>query len=517
MQTFELVLSPREAALTDCWMEKLRQAAGQVNPDRVRIVREAVDARSRLAVKIRRTVAVYGEDDASGLVQEPFRYQDVHAAEPVVVTGSGPAGLFAALRLIELGFRPIVLERGKDISDRKKDIAQLSRGNGLDAESNYCFGLGGAGTFSDGKLFTRSSKRGDISRTLYRFVHHGAPESILYQAHPHIGSDRLPDIVRDMHRTITDCGGMVCFGAKVSDLRIADGAVRGVFTESTGWIETRHVVWATGHSAHDVYEWMHEKGIALECKPFAMGVRVEHPQDLIDDIQYHHDPETDYLPAASYALTAQAGGRGVYSFCMCPGGFMVAAASSADGQVVNGMSTSRRHTPYANSGIITEVHPEDLKEFADAGPLAGLRYQQHVEHLAMLNGGGRQTAPAQRLGDFVAGRLSASLPMSSYVPGLLTSPLHLWLPEDVSMRLREGFRQFDRKMHGFLTQEALVAGVESRSSSPVRIPRDEKTLQHVQIAGLYPCGEGAGYAGGITSSAMDGLLVAERIAAMQDS
>ena len=512
MQTVRIVLSPEEAADAVAQRRALDLEAGRSTAaGPVRLVQQAIDARSRKGVRILQTWQVYDPDEEVP-VERPFSYQDVHAAEPVLVVGSGPAGLFAALRLIERGLRPIVVERGKPVGERKKDIALLSRGQGLNPESNYCFGEGGAGTFSDGKLYTRSNKRGDISRILARFRYHGADASIGYESHPHIGSDKLPDIVRSMTRTIRDCGGSVLYATRVASLWLEGDTVRGVKTDAYGDIAARCVVWAAGQSASDMYETLYRQGVRLECIPFAMGVRVEHPQDLIDEIQYHGDPQQAFLPAASYALTAQVAGRGVHSFCMCPGGYMVASSSDESGQVVNGMSSSRRHTPFANSGIVVEVRPEDLAAFASDGPLAGLHYRQSLERLALLNGGGRQTAPAQRIDDFVHHRLSSSLPLSSYVPGLIVSPLHFWLPETLTACLTEGFRLFDRKMHGFLTHEALLTGMESRSSSPVRLPRDPVTLEHVQLHGLFPCGEGSGYAGGITSSAMDGEAVANRIA-----
>lgn len=478
----------------------------------MRLVRRSIDARHK-SVTVTLTFDVFVDEEPQPEQLELPGYKDVRASDPVVVVGAGPGGLFAALRLIELGLRPIVLERGKDVSERKKDLAQLNRNVTLDPESNYAFGEGGAGTFSDGKLFTRSTKRGSVRKILEVFCHHGAQHDILIDAHPHIGTDKLPYVIKAMRETIIENGGEVRFGAKVTDL-LSDGKkTTGVRLSDGTTVEGRAVILATGHSARDVYEMLLRQGVALEAKTWAMGVRVEHPQDLIDEIQYH-SPEGrgEYLPPASYSMVTQVEGRGVYSFCMCPGGFIVPAMTGPNQQVVNGMSPSHRGSPFANSGIVVEVRPEDIGQFADDGVLGGLHYQAELERLAYINGGHGVIAPAQGLADFVDGRLSYELPECSYVPGLVSSPLHFWLPDNIGMRLRKGFEDFDRHARGFVTNEALVVGVESRTSSPVRISRNTETLESLSLSGLYPCGEGAGYAGGIVSSAIDGELCAEMVA-----
>jgi uncharacterized FAD-dependent dehydrogenase len=500
-----LALTPELASQHDCLVaaaaQQLNMSADQLVSVRVR--RRSIDAR-RKPIIINLVLEVV-TDPAETLQQPQFEYPDVSAKPAVYIVGSGPAGLFAALRLIELGFRPIVLERGQDVSTRKRDIALLHQTQELNPESNYCFGEGGAGTFSDGKLYTRSKKRGDNDRALARLHFHGAPEEITYEAHPHIGSDQLPAIIANLRKAIQTAGGEIRFGVRVEEVMIQNRAICGLKTAAGETIECQDVILATGHSAHDLYEGLKRQGVRLEQKAFAMGVRIEHPQALINAIQYHREPgQIPFLPPASYSLVHQAEGRGVYSFCMCPGGFIVPAATAPETIVVNGMSPARRNTPFANAGLVVEIRLEDIDGGVSPDPLAGLRYQQRLEKLAFRYGGGGQVAPAQRVTDFVQERPPRDLPESSYLPGLMVSPLHEWLPGALRRRIQEGINVFDNKMRGFLTQEAIVVGVESRTSSPVRIPRDPETLQHVEVQGLYPCGEGAGYAGGILSSALDG-------------
>ncbi len=472
-----------------------------------RIVRRSVDARNDILYRYRIEVFKPGEAMEEYALEE---YRDVSKAEPVIIIGAGPAGMFAALRLLMRGLKPVILERGKDVHKRKFDMAALSREGIVDPDSNYCFGEGGAGTFSDGKLYTRSSKRGDIREVLHQLVRFGADPSILIDAHPHIGSDRLPVVVENIRECITGHGGEYYFGTRVTDIvKKGDGSFEVTASDGSVWA-SRKVILATGHSARDIYEMFSRKGWEIQAKGFALGVRVEHPQSLINRIQYHGKYQP-HMPTAEYSFVTQIEGRGVFSFCMCPGGILVPSATAPGELVLNGMSNSARNSKWANSGVVVSVEPEDLPEYAQYGPLALLQFQKDVEK-AMFDYTGSLKAPAQRMMDFCRRIPSTGLPATSYHPGAVAAPLHELLPENVSLRLKYAFPLIgNKKMHGYYTNEALLLGVESRTSSPVRIPRDPDTLEHVQIAGLYPCGEGAGYAGGIVSSALDGINCAAKI------
>lgn len=508
----QLSLNP-EAAADETVIRKLAGSLSGIASSDIsflRILKRSVDARKK-NILINLEVEVFSGNDQLSPVITPFNPQNVTGKPEIIIVGAGPAGLFAALRLIELGFCPVIIERGKDVSSRKKDIARINREHIIDPDSNYCFGEGGAGTFSDGKLYTRSKKRGDNKRVLELLCFHGANENILYEAHPHLGTDKLPGIISAIRKSITGAGGIFHFEKRVTGFILEGSSVRGVMTSGNEKFYSSSVILSTGHSARDIYNICRRQKINLEMKSFAMGVRAEHPQELIDRIQYHGSSRGNYLPAASYSLVKQVDGRGVYSFCMCPGGFIVPSATSQEEVVVNGMSPSRRNSPYANSGIVVEIRPEDLKDYSRFGELAGLEFQREFERTAWEHGGKTQTAPAQRLVDFVNGIKSGTLPKVSYFPGVMASPMNEWIPEFIGNRLIEGFRLFGSMMKGFLTNEAVVVGVESRTSSPVRIPRNPDTFEHIAFPGLYPCGEGSGYAGGIVSSAIDGMRVAEAI------
>ena len=475
----------------------------------VRILRRSIDARQR-TIYVNLKVRIYINEQPADDEYQHTDYPDVSGCPQVIVVGAGPGGLFAALRLIEHGLRPIVIERGKNVHDRKRDLSLITKTQQVDPESNYCFGEGGAGAYSDGKLYTRSKKRGSIEKILHVFCQHGASTSILADAHPHIGTDKLPRVIENMRNTIIRCGGEVHFQTKMTQLLLKESRVVGILTED-GREWRGPVILATGHSARDVYRYLAGSGVEIEAKGIAVGVRLEHPSMLIDQIQYHNrQGRGKYLPAAEYSFVTQVEGRGIYSFCMCPGGFVIPAATDCQQIVVNGMSPSNRGGQWSNSGMVVETRSEDIE---GDDPLRVMNFQEKLERTCWQQGNMKQTAPAQRMADFVNKRLSYDLPRSSYAPGLISSPLHFWLPSSISHRLQEGFKAFGRQCHGFLTNEAVMIGVETRTSSPVRIVRQPETLMHVRLQGLFPCGEGAGYAGGIVSAGVDGERCADMCAA----
>ena len=510
-----LRLLPSEAG-DEAVIKQYIAAAGGLMPDRIsgfHIQKRSIDARGR-QVWMNLTVDAFIDEPFFNRALPPFRFMDVREnKENVVIVGGGPAGLFAALRLLEAGIRPVILERGKKVRERRRDLAMLNKTGEVNPESNYCFGEGGAGTYSDGKLYTRSNKRGDINRILHLFRYFGAQENIVYDAHPHIGTNKLPGIITAMRQTIEDCGGIFLFEKKVTDLVVNGDVISRVVTADGSSFDTDAVILATGHSARDIYELLYHKKIEISLKPFALGVRVEHPQELINNIQYHHPSCSDqpFLPPASYSLVEQVHQRGVFSFCMCPGGIIAPAATAPGELVVNGWSPSRRNNPFANSGMVVNIEEKDVLQFKKHGPLAAMYFQQAVERKAFAVGGGNFTAPAQRMVDFSESRSSSSLPDCSYIPGVAAVSLKDVLPGFVYRSLQDGFKAFGKKMRGYYTNEAIVVATESRTSSPVRIPRDPVTLVHPQLKNLYPCGEGAGYAGGIVSAAMDGEKVAQVI------
>ena len=495
----------------------------------VRTLKRSIDARQR-TIYVNLTVRIYVNELPTDDEYTETYYPMVDDGPEVIVVGAGPGGLFAALRLIELGCRPIVVERGKDVHTRKRDIARISREHTVDPESNYSFGEGGAGAYSDGKLYTRSKKRGSVEKILNVFCQHGASTTILSDAHPHIGTDKLPRVIENMRETIRRCGGEVHFETRMDRLIVENNHVIGIET-STGRTFRGPVILATGHSARDVYRHLYASGIDIEAKGIAVGVRLEHPAELIDQIQYHNkNGRGRYLPAAEYSFVTQVDGRGVYSFCMCPGGAVVPAASGPEQIVVNGMSASHRNSRWSNSGMVVEIRPEDIPlidngqvtndncpspfniQHSTTHPLAMLHFQEELERQCWMQGNRRQTAPAQRMSDFVNRRISSDLPETSYAAGLITTPMHFWIPQFIASRLRQGFLNFGKSSHGFLTNNAAMIGIETRTSAPVRILRDRESLQHVRIEGLYPCGEGAGYAGGIVSAGIDGERCAEALA-----
>jgi uncharacterized FAD-dependent dehydrogenase len=517
-QELEILLTPEVAFDELAQYDAILKHAG-IKPgeaDFVHLRRRSIDARGRQAL-VRVRADIYTSDTPSELFGPWFTYPNVKTkSQKAIIVGAGPAGLFAALRCIELGIKPIVLERGRDVRARRRDLAAINKEQQVNPDSNYCFGEGGAGTYSDGKLYTRATKRGDVGRVLRRLVQHGATPDILVDAHPHIGTNKLPAVVQALREAIIEAGGEVRFDTRVTDFLLENNKLRGVVTAAGETIEAEATILATGHSARDIYELLYRRGVLIEAKPFALGVRVEHPQALIDQAQYRR-AERGLLPAASYSLVHQTEvrgqQRGVFSFCMCPGGFIVPAATAPGEVVVNGMSPSRRDSRFANSGIVAAVELVDM-DVAKYGPLAGLHFQQQIEQLACQAAGGTQRAPAQLLGDFLKNKPSAHLLETSYQPGLVSVRMDEVLGPMLAERLRQGFRDFGRKIPGYATNAAQIVGVESRTSAPIRIPRDKETLQHPVVAGLFPCGEGAGYAGGIVSAAMDGERCAEAVAAL---
>lgn len=511
-QEFQLQVKP-EIAQDQEQLKIFVAKKNRLNADdikHVEILKRSIDARQK-NVKINLKVKVFIKEDFKEPVIDLPDYSDVSQAKEVIVIGAGPAGLFAALKLIEKGLKPIVIERGKNVRDRRRDLAAITKNHIVNEDSNYCFGEGGAGTYSDGKLYTRSKKRGDVNRILELLIAHGADKNIGIDAHPHIGTNKLPKIIQAIRETIINYGGKVLFNTRVTDILIKNQEIHGIATHDGAKINAKKIILATGHSARDIFELLHKKGIHIEAKPFALGVRVEHSQQLIDQIQYHCDLRGEYLPPAPYSIVKQVKNRGVYSFCMCPGG-VIAPCATAPGEVVtNGWSPSKRDQPTSNSGIVVELNLKDFAAYEKFGPLAGVEFQKQIEQSAWHLAGETQKVPAQRLVDFTKGKLSNTIPKTSYLPGTTSVELGAVLPKFIYQTLQNGFEQFGRSMKGYLTNDAVVHAPESRTSSPVRIPRDYKTLEHVQIKGLYPCGEGAGYAGGIISAAIDGEKCAEQI------
>lgn len=501
-------------AIDEATLKKRLAEAGAVQPLQItgyHILKKSIDARSK-QIWITVTAQVFIDEPFKEVSLRPLHLQDVHMApKKIIIVGAGPAGLFAALRLIEQGIKPIIIERGKDVRARRRDLAAMNKEGLVNNESNYCFGEGGAGTYSDGKLYTRSTKRGDTQRILSILVHFGADEKIMYEAHPHIGTNKLPQIITAMRDKIITCGGEVLFEKKLLDFTIKENKITGVVT-ADAVLEGDAVILATGHSARDIFTLLQKKNILIQFKPFALGVRVEHPQSLIDSVQYHCESRGEYLPPAAYSLVQQVEGKGVFSFCMCPGGIIAPAATDANEIVVNGWSPSKRNNPYANSGIVVSVEEKDVQVFEKWGELRGLYFQQSVEQKAFAAGGGSLVAPAQRLVDFTQNKASANFPDCSYLPGLGNADLRAVLPSYIHRSLQTAFKEWGKRLKGYFTNDAVVVATESRTSSPVRILRDDRTLQHPQLKNLYPCGEGAGYAGGIVSAAMDGERVATIIA-----
>ncbi|MCX8019294.1 MAG: NAD(P)/FAD-dependent oxidoreductase [Chitinophagaceae bacterium] len=509
-----LLLTPEEAASQHLIKNRVADAAGII-PEKIsgfQIIKKSLDARGKIP-RFLFKVNAFIDEPYQELPTRFFQFQHVSAAKrKVIIIGAGPAGLFAALKLMENGIKPVILERGKDVRSRRRDLAALNKHGILNPESNYCFGEGGAGTYSDGKLYTRSVKRGDVNRILHLLVHFGAEKNILYESRPHIGTNKLPQIITEIRNTICAYGGEFHFEHKAVDFEIKNNRITKVYTSNGVFEEFDAVILATGHSARDIFSLLFQKNISLFAKPFALGVRVEHPQSLIDSIQFHCAVRGPYLPPAYYNFSHQISGRGAFSFCMCPGGIIAPASTSPGELVVNGWSPSKRNNPFANSGLVTEISEKDWKDFKNAGPLAGMLFQQSVEKKAYEAGGGNFVAPAQRIIDFCENRFSSSLPDCSYIPGINPANIQEIFPSHISNILKQAIRQTEKKMKGYYTREAIIVATESRTSSPVRIPRDEKRLHHPQVCNLYPCGEGAGYAGGIVSAAMDGEKIAEQIA-----
>lgn len=508
---FQIRVNPEVAASSSAIITVISRKFGIPKGDirHVEILRRSIDARKR-EVMINLKVLVFVNEDFEEINVELPDYQSVSAKEPVIIVGAGPAGLFAALKCIELGKKPIIVERGKDVQARRRDLKAINIDHKVNEDSNYCFGEGGAGAYSDGKLYTRSKKRGDVNEILNLLVAFGATKEILVEAHPHIGTNKLPEIIIAIREYIIEHGGEILFGNRVSELVIKSNAIKGVKMGDGNTVEANNVILATGHSARDIFEMLHHQGVEIEAKPFALGVRVEHQQSLIDSIQYHCPERGPYLPPAPYNVVRQIENRGVYSFCMCPGGIIAPCATSPGEVVTNGWSPSKRDQATANSGVVVELKMEDFKEFEKHGPLAAMEFQRSIEQIAWKEGGRSQKVPAQKLMDFLHGKQSADLPQTSYKPGVTSVELKSVFPSFIRQSLLKGFKKFGKSMNGYLTNEAVIHAPESRTSSPVRIPRDKETLQHISIKGLYPCGEGAGYAGGIISAAIDGMKCAAK-------